>query len=167
MLGANALGLNVIDLDAYATDEQVAGVAPGIRAFRAWVLERYGLARLAPWAARRAPGRTLNLTLVDRGAAAKRRLVDQGAVAAAARAAGFAVAVVDFEALPLREQLQVLHGTDVLVPMYPLFVECNPVNPRQRVCAGAARHGCAGGRARRRAAAGHVPAARRGAPPAR
>ncbi|KAK9842529.1 hypothetical protein WJX81_004633 [Elliptochloris bilobata] len=118
VLGANAAGMDVVDLDAYAPEAPIAALRPAIRDFRAWVLSRLRVPPPALWAARGAPGRTLTLTLVDRGRAAKRRLVDQEAVAAAARARGFSVRVVDFEPLRLREQLEVLRSTDVLLGVH-------------------------------------------------
>jgi len=118
VLGANAAGLDVVPLDAYATDADAGALAPGLRAFRAWALARLRLPPGAPWAARRRARGRLALTLVDRGAAAKRRLVDQGTVAAAARARGFVVSIVDFERMALREQLDVLRATDVLLGVH-------------------------------------------------
>ena len=118
VLGANAAGLDVVPLDAYATDADARALRPGLRAFRAWALARLRLPPGAPWAARRRARGRLALTLVDRGAAAKRRLVDQGTVAAAARARGFVVSIVDFERMALREQLDVLRATDVLLGVH-------------------------------------------------
>ena len=118
----------------YSTEERVAALRPTIRDFRSWVLGRYGLPPPAPWAVRGTPGKTLTLTLVDRGRAAKRQLADQAAVAAAARAQGFAVAVVDFEPLAFREQLEVLRTTDVLLGVHGGALPLVMFLPRGAVC---------------------------------
>lgn len=136
VLGANAAGMDVVDLDVYSAEARIAALRPELRAFRAWVMQRLAVAPPAPWAARGAHGRALTLTLVDRGRAAKRRLADQAAVAAAAAAAGFAVRVVDFEPLRLAEQLAALRATDVLLAVHggalPLvmFLPPGAVHPR-------------------------------------
>ena len=118
LLGTNAAGMDVVDLDAYAVEARVAALQPEIQGFKAWVMDRLQVRPPAPWAARGAPGCALTLTLVDRDRAAKRCLVDQAAVAAAARARGFAVRVIDFEPLRLAEQLAVLQATDVLLAVH-------------------------------------------------
>ncbi len=134
VLGTNAAGLDVVDLDMYSTEERIAALRPTIRDFRAWVLGRYGLPPPAPWAVRGMPGKSLTLTLVDRGRAAKRQLADQAAVAAAAHAQGFAVAVVDFEPLSFREQLEILRTTDVLLGVHGGALPLVMFLPRGAVC---------------------------------
>ena len=136
VLGTNAAGMDVVDLDVYSAEARVAALRPQLRGFRAWVMQRLAVASPAPWAARGAPGRALTLTLVDRGRAAKRRLADQAAIVAAARARGFVVRVVDFEPLRLAEQLAALRDTDVLLAVHggalPLVMFLPPGAVRSR-----------------------------------